>query len=151
MKEYDTRSLRNVALAAHGGTGKTSLAEAMLFESGAINRLGRAWDVTGFLDDSRAVGSRYEGHEVLGGLQSELVQRPRPGDLADLGAVRNERAPLPVTLAIILLDGQGVGVKQVRLRKQGQGFTDGFGQSAHGILAKFYSVCIFQTLRDICD
>src|SRR5262245_59805632 len=28
MKEYDTRSIRNVALAAHGGTGKTSLTEA---------------------------------------------------------------------------------------------------------------------------
>jgi sugar O-acyltransferase (sialic acid O-acetyltransferase NeuD family) len=35
----------------------------------ALNRMGHAWDVAGFLDDSRAVGSRYEGHEVLGGLR----------------------------------------------------------------------------------
>jgi elongation factor G len=34
--------IRNVALIGHRGCGKTSLAEAMLFESGAINRLGKA-------------------------------------------------------------------------------------------------------------
>ena len=33
--------LKNVALAAHGGAGKTSLAEALIFNSGATNRLGR--------------------------------------------------------------------------------------------------------------
>ena len=32
--------LRNIALVAHGGAGKTSLAEVMLFNTGAINRLG---------------------------------------------------------------------------------------------------------------
>src|SRR4051794_28286980 len=46
MKEYDTGSIRNIALVAHGGTGKTSLAEAMLFESGAVNRLGRVEEGT---------------------------------------------------------------------------------------------------------
>ncbi|MGA8179275.1 MAG: elongation factor G, partial [Desulfobacterales bacterium] len=34
-------SLRNIAFASHGGAGKTSLAEAMLFNAGIINRLGR--------------------------------------------------------------------------------------------------------------
>ncbi len=41
MKEYSTNNIRNVALVSHGGNGKTSMAEAMLFESGAITRLGR--------------------------------------------------------------------------------------------------------------
>ncbi len=36
--------LRNVALVAHGGAGKTSLAEAMLFKAGAITRQGRVED-----------------------------------------------------------------------------------------------------------
>lgn len=37
-------SLRNIAFVAHGGSGKTSLAEAMLFNTGVINRLGRVED-----------------------------------------------------------------------------------------------------------
>jgi len=35
------KGLRNIALVAHGGAGKTSLAEAMLFDAGVVNRLGR--------------------------------------------------------------------------------------------------------------
>nr|MBA2642197.1 hypothetical protein [Actinomycetota bacterium] len=32
--------IRNVAVVGHRGTGKTSLVEALLFQSGGINRLG---------------------------------------------------------------------------------------------------------------
>ena len=38
------KSLRNIALVAHSGAGKTSLAEAMLYDSGITNRLGRVED-----------------------------------------------------------------------------------------------------------
>jgi len=41
MKEYATEKLRNIALISHGGAGKTSLGEAMLFHTGAINRMGK--------------------------------------------------------------------------------------------------------------
>lgn len=41
MKKYNSESIRNVALISHGGAGKTSLTEAMLYSSGAINRLGK--------------------------------------------------------------------------------------------------------------
>ncbi len=46
MKEYQTGKLRNIALVGHQGAGKTSLAEAMLFDTGALNRLGNVMDGT---------------------------------------------------------------------------------------------------------
>ena len=36
--------IRTIALVSHGGAGKTSLAEAMLFDSGAITRMGKVED-----------------------------------------------------------------------------------------------------------
>ena len=44
MKVYRTDEIRNVVLLGHGGCGKTSLAEAMSYVSGATNRMGKVAD-----------------------------------------------------------------------------------------------------------
>src|SRR4051812_35490662 len=44
MKVYEPSAIRNVAVVGHGGCGKTSLVSAMLFDMGAVNRLGRVDD-----------------------------------------------------------------------------------------------------------
>jgi elongation factor G len=50
VKRYATGQIRNVALVGHGGSGKTSLAEALLHRAGAINRMGRVEDGTTVCD-----------------------------------------------------------------------------------------------------
>jgi elongation factor G len=60
MKQYPAERIRNVGLFSHGGAGKTSLAEAFLFVSGATSRLGNAQDGT--------TASDYDPDEVKRGM-----------------------------------------------------------------------------------
>ena len=50
MAKHDSKSIRNIAIVGHGGTGKTSIAESMLFVSGKTDRLGRPDDGTSIMD-----------------------------------------------------------------------------------------------------
>ncbi|MCX5805685.1 MAG: elongation factor G [Proteobacteria bacterium] len=56
MKKYEPDSIRNVGIFSHGGEGKTSIVEAMLFLSGENTRLGKVDDGTSLMD--------YEPEEV---------------------------------------------------------------------------------------
>ncbi len=46
MKDYSVQKLRNICLLAHGGGGKTTLAEAMMFNTGVLDRFGKVADGT---------------------------------------------------------------------------------------------------------
>jgi elongation factor G len=50
MRIFTTDSIRNIALIGHSGEGKTSLAEAMLFQAGTIDRLGKVDDGNSTMD-----------------------------------------------------------------------------------------------------
>jgi elongation factor G len=68
MKEYTTERIRNVVLLGHGSTGKTSLAEAALFATGAITRLGR-------VEEGNTV-SDYDPDEIKRGISINLSVVP---------------------------------------------------------------------------
>jgi len=110
--------IRNVALIGHRGCGKTSLCEAILFEAGAVNRLGR-------VDDGSTVGDfepdEHERAMSIGAAVASfdyhdrkinLIDTPgEPSFIADtLGALR------VVDAAVVVVNGvAGVEVGTERL------------------------------------
>lgn len=68
MKVYAPEAIRNVGLLSHMGTGKTSLAEALLFTAGAINRMGRV--------DEGTTTSDYDPDEQRRGMSASLTLLP---------------------------------------------------------------------------
>jgi elongation factor G len=107
MKEYAPAQLRNVGLFSHGGAGKTTLSEALLFRAGAITRMGSVEDgntTTDFdpeelkrqMSVSLAVAPlEWQGHKV------NLIDTPGYadfyGEVAEAARVADS--------AVILVDG----------------------------------------------
>ena len=88
MQSFPPAQIRNVALVGHGGSGKTTLAEALLFSAGAINRQGRVEDGTTTTDFDPEETQRgisvalalatfeYQGHKI------NLIDCPGYADFA---------------------------------------------------------------------
>jgi len=68
VKVYPPEKIRNVALVGHNGVGKTSLAEALLFRAGAVNRQGTVEDGTTVFD--------YDEEEHKRGMSMSLAMAP---------------------------------------------------------------------------
>lgn len=63
---FDTNKIRNAVLLGHAGSGKTTLAETMLFESGAISRQGKIEDGNTISDFHET--EKHKGHSIFGSL-----------------------------------------------------------------------------------
>ena len=50
MPAYTTADIRNILLVGHGGSGKTTIVDALLYTAGAVNRKGSVSDGTSFSD-----------------------------------------------------------------------------------------------------
>ncbi|HEX6596231.1 MAG TPA: GTP-binding protein, partial [Acidimicrobiales bacterium] len=68
MKSFPPAKIRNVALVGHGGSGKTTLTEALLFCAGAISRQGRVEDGNTTTD--------FDPEEVRRGISLSLALAP---------------------------------------------------------------------------
>lgn len=97
---YHIADIRNLALAGHGASGKTSLADALLFTAGATNRKGSPDDGTSTLDVDDEEKRRHFtidshlGHLTWQGKQVHLIDSPGYPDfigsaLSALAAVEN--------------------------------------------------------------
>ena len=97
---YHITDIRNVALAGHGASGKTSLADALLFAAGATSRKGSVDDGTSVLDVDEEEKRRHFtidchlGHLAWAGKQVHLIDTPGYPDfignaLSALAAVEN--------------------------------------------------------------
>jgi len=118
MKPTPPDRIRNVALISHGGAGKTSLAEAMLFDAGAIQRLGSVDAGTATLDHDPDEQKRKQSINLaIGTLEAEgsritIVDTPGYADFqADV-----IEALAAVDAAIVVIDasaGVEVGTEAV--------------------------------------
>jgi len=68
MKDYQAKNIRNLTLIGHGSVGKTTLAEALLFTAGAIDRQGRVEDGQATMD--------YDPEEVKRGISISAAMAP---------------------------------------------------------------------------
>jgi elongation factor G len=117
MKVYDAPDIRNVALIGHGDCGKTSLASALLFSAGAVNRLGRVDDGTATTDfDEEEIDRKISlqtslAHLEWRGAKINLIDTPGYAAFA-----ADAKAGLAVADAALLLVEAVAGVQVITER-----------------------------------
>src|SRR5437667_3515442 len=85
VKSFPPAKIRNVALVGHGGSGKTSLAEALLYCSGTVNRIGRVEDGTTTTD--------FDPEEVKRGISLSMALAPFEHDGPKINPIDTPGSP----------------------------------------------------------
>ena len=113
MKVYSAENIRNICLAGHGGRGKTTLAEAMLYAAGASDRLGRVADGNTVMDfdaeEKRRHNSVSSAVAPLEWLGKKINVIDTPG-LFDFATGMAEGIRAAEAVLIVLAAGSGVDV-----------------------------------------
>lgn len=114
MKTYKCKNIRNVALAGHGGSGKTSLAEALMFVSGGLDRMGKVSDGSTVCDyDSDEIKRKISLNTSLAfaewkDVKINIVDTPGQFDFVG-GMYEGIRAAESVIIAVPAKDGVQIG------------------------------------------
>lgn len=113
MKLYDTANIKNFCLLGHGNSGKTSLAEAMLYTAGNTDRLGRTADGNTVMDfDPEEIKRKFSISTALAACEWHGVKfniLDTPGYFDFVGEV--QEAVRVSDAAVIVLSGKsGVSV-----------------------------------------
>ncbi len=117
MKSFPPSKIRNVALVGHTGAGKTSLAEAILFEAGATGRLGRVEEGTTVCDFEPEETKRHLSVSLAvasferSGYKINLIDTPGYADFSYEVASALSVADLAV-FVVSASDGIGVGTEE---------------------------------------
>ncbi|MEG1620408.1 MAG: elongation factor G [Oscillospiraceae bacterium] len=117
MKQYLAGKIRNIAIAGHGGCGKTSLAEALLFKAGATDRLGKISEGNTVCDfDSEEIKRQLSVSSSVapfawGSTKINLVDTPGLFDFAT-GMYEGIRACESVLITISAKSGVAVGAEK---------------------------------------
>src|SRR5262245_36153420 len=118
MSPEEVAKLRNVAIVGQGGTGKTSVADALLFAAGAVTRIGRVDDATSAFDtepeEHRRKSSITASLHHLTWRKHELTLLDTPGYSAFLHDTHN---CLTAATGVVLVLGPTGGEVKVETEK----------------------------------
>src|SRR5437763_17069282 len=121
MTKHSVKSIHNVAFVGHGASGKTSLADAILFRAGAVPRRGSVDDGTSFADADDEEHRRHFSidahvlHAEHSGQMINLIDTPGYPDFvgAALGALN------AVENAVLVVNaGHGIEVNTRRMFRE---------------------------------
>lgn len=108
MKQYPASNIKNIALLGHGGSGKTTLADSILYLSGATDRIGKTSDGTTVMDFDPEEKKRKISVSTAvcaaeyGGVKINLIDAPGLFDFA--GGI--QEALCAADSALIVLSGK---------------------------------------------